>query len=58
MLGILLGILSPFSLLAVFDLPTSIFWVTGTFFLAVAMLTGEDAFGMHFIEAFRAGKLD
>ena len=25
--------------------------------LAAAMLTGEDAFGMHFIEAFRAGKL-
>ena len=25
--------------------------------LAAAMLTGEDAFGMAFIEAFRAGKL-
>ena len=25
--------------------------------LAAAMLTGEDAFGMQFIEAFRAGKL-
>jgi hypothetical protein len=26
--------------------------------LAQAMLTGEDAFGMGFIEAFRAGKLN
>ena len=39
LLGILLVLLGPFLLLAVFDRPASVCWVAGTFFLAVAMLT-------------------
>ena len=40
LVGILVVLLGPFSLLAVYDRPASVFWVAGTFFLAVAMLTG------------------